>query len=344
VARRRTRSRQMAVGLLVSAVAIAWLAHKVDFGELRTAFSRLALWWIPLLATVYLSGFVLRGLRWRLMLRPIKTIGLSTSIAVILVGYMANNLLPARLGEVVRAFTLSRAERVSAITSVASIGIERIFDGLALLLIFALASAFGQVSADREPLVASVGIGATVVFIGALATLFAARVQPGWIRAAAGSVSRLVPARLRPRVGDLTERVLDATCFLVLDRRLPAFLALSLGVWLLEGSMYLLALPAFGLPMSPALAYFTLAFANFGILIPSAPGYVGVYQTCVVLAFGAFGLPPDLALVYAITLHAVQFIPVTLLGLLAAWRLPRPGGGSPLEVQSLAAGPDPGGG
>lgn len=321
MSKRRIRLRTMIGGLTVSALAILWLASRVDSNTLKAAFSRLSPGWIPLLVGVYLTGFLLRGLRWQLMLRPVREISLFNSIAIILVGYMANNLLPARLGEIVRAWALGRSAGVSTVTSLASIGVERVFDGLALLLIFALSALIAPFAGELDPIVPSVGGGASAIFLGALVTLIMARIWPERLRALVLRVLGWAPRPAVHRIERLLDRVLESLKFLALDRRLPAFLSLSLGVWLIEGSMYVLALVAFDLPPSLGMGYFLLALVNFGILIPSAPGYVGVYQTCTVLAFGLFGLSPELALGYSITLHAVQYLPVTLLGLVALGRL-----------------------
>ena len=80
--------------------------------------------------------------------------------------------------------------------------------------------------------------------------------------------------------------------------------------------MFLLALPAMSLTATPVLAYFTLGLVSFGILLPSAPGYVGVFQGCCLIAFAAFAIPEEIALSYGLIVHASQFIPTTLIGLL----------------------------
>lgn len=311
----------LSLGLAVSAGAVGWLATQVDGRSLASAFGQLSPGWIPVLIGIYLAGFLVRGWRWQLMLRPVKRIPFWTSTGIVIVGYMANNLLPARMGELVRAAALARRERVSGVTAFSSIAVERIFDGLALLGIFAVSARFGTFLPEHQALVDGVEKMATLVFCGAAAGVVVARLRPAWALALVALCARPFPSFLGDRLLGFTRRALDAIAFLEADARLPLFLGLSCLVWLVEGAMYWAALQAFHLDPDPVVAYFTLGFANFGILVPSAPGYVGLFQTCMVLSFGAMGLSESVALSYSVVLHACQFFPITLLGLAILPRL-----------------------
>ena len=115
----------VSLGFIISISVIIWMLFKIDFQTLGRAFRQFRWEWIPLLVFVYLAGFFVRGFRWQIMLHPLKTISWLTSTSVILIGYMANNVLPARIGEIVRAYTIGEKERMSKISALSSI-IERI--------------------------------------------------------------------------------------------------------------------------------------------------------------------------------------------------------------------------
>ena len=312
------RVARLLAGILVSAVAIAWLASSVDMGGLRVALSALSWPYIPLLIALYLAGFLLRGVRWKLMLRPIITIRWSLSTALVIVGYMANNILPARLGEVVRALGLTRTRGVNVVTSFASIAVERVFDGLTLMAIFALTTALAP---QVDPLLARTGLYAGLLFLSALLGILLVRVFPATTHRAVTWVASFMPTWIASRLLDLERQVNDAVAFLDLDWRMGLILLTSLAIWATEGLVYWAGLSALGLNASPHLAYFTLAVTGVGAMLPSAPGYVGVIQACAVLSFTAFGLPTEQALAYSLVLHAVQYFPITAIGLVLAFRM-----------------------
>ncbi|MBF0495307.1 MAG: flippase-like domain-containing protein [Deltaproteobacteria bacterium] len=305
------------VGPSISLVIIVWILSKTDFSRLSALLLTFHWKYIIVLVGIYLLGFLLRGLRWQIMLRPVKIVSLGSSTAIIIIGYMANNLLPARLGEIVRALALNRHEGISKTCSLSSIFFERVFDGLALLAIFVLTAAFVPSNPEYQPIIHKIGLTASAIFLFCLAGIILVRIWPSLpeniiLRA------KFIPARIRERIVPLCRSVLEAMEFLKLDARLVLFLILSLGVWTVEGGMYWAGMYAFGLPTDPLFAYFTLALVNFGILIPSAPGNVGLFHGCVIIAFAVFSINRDVALGYAIVVHALQYIPITLLGLIFA--------------------------
>lgn len=310
-----TRRAQLLLGILISLLALIWIGRATDLPSLFQAFDRMDWRWTPLLVLVYLSGFLLRGLRWQIMLRPMKPVAWTSSTAIVIIGYAANNVLPARLGELVRVYSLHRRERIPAASALASVAVERIFDGLALLAIFVVTAVLGVFAPEHERIVERVGIAVAVVFLGGLAVVLLGRLRSAWVEALLLLPTGLFPPRLAERVRGLAHAAFAAVSFLRVDASLPMFVFLSLAIWLVEGGMFWLGLYAFGLPAGPLTAYFTLALVNFGLIVPSAPAYVGVFEGCTILAFAAFGQSQEIALSYSILIHFLQFAPITLLGL-----------------------------
>lgn len=300
--------------MIVSIAIILWITQKIDFVELKKTFAHFEKKWLIILAIIYLSTFLLRGLRAKIMLRPIKSISFSMSTAIVSIGFMANNLLPARLGELVRAFVLNRREGISKATAISSIIVERVFDGLALLLIFGLSSKANNICGEYQSIINRVGFLAGTIFIICFLLIIIFRVKPSLLEYILVT-SRILPQKIQNVIISILHSISDSLQFLKFDLRFLLFLFLNILIWLTEGSMYLVGLYAFGLPLDPKIAYFSLALINFGLLLPSAPGYIGLFQASTILAFAAFGLEKEIALSYSMVIHAIQFSTISIVGL-----------------------------
>lgn len=270
---------------------------------------------IPIIL-VYLFGFIIRGLRWRIMLYPLTHISWRSASEIVVIGYMANNILPARLGEFVRAYVVGKKKGLSKASALGSIAVERIFDGLVLMAIFVTMTLITDFEPDSIGIIQNVGISAAFVFFIALSSVMIARFKRSWVETLATAISRRLSQKLSQKVKSIVSNILDAVLFLRFDKRFLLFLFLSILVWIIEGSVFWLGLIAFNLDPDPRLAYFTLAFVNLGLLVPSAPAHVGIFQSCTILAFGIFGLSKNVALAYSVTIHALMVLPITILGLL----------------------------
>ncbi|MFQ5860568.1 MAG: lysylphosphatidylglycerol synthase transmembrane domain-containing protein, partial [Dehalococcoidia bacterium] len=249
------RSRRFWIGLAVSVLFLFLFLYRVDLGEMAGALKEANYTFVLPALALYGASMLFRSLRWRFLLRPLKSLGVGRLFPVVVIGYMANNLLPVRLGELVRAYYLSERERVSASATLATIVLERVYDGLTLLFFIAVASLFLPLSGLLKGVEDALGLpGAlvavllTVPFLGAIVFLTLLASFPQRVGVTAGWVLRLLPLRLRPRVAELIERFLQGLSVLRSPRLLLELFLLSLPVWILEASVaYLLAF-AFDLP------------------------------------------------------------------------------------------------
>ncbi len=313
------RHLRLAPGFGVSAVLVALLLRAVDLHDLAAAVAtadfRLVL---PSIA-LYFAGLWVRSLRWGLLL-PRGSASTGTLFRTLVVGFTVNNLLPARLGEVARAYLLSRWCGVAYGTTLASVVVERILDGLALaaLLLAAL-----LVVPDAPPYLLALGLTVGGAFAaGAILLLLAA-----WRSESIAILGRRVGRGLPPRVATLSERL--ATSFaqglkLVRGWRLLARLAvLSLLAWACELALFYVLMLGFSLPASVPLAVLGGTAANFATLVPSSPGYVGTFDAVLVKVLvdvSAGSVTPEQATAYALVVHATLLVPVVLLGALILWR------------------------
>lgn len=268
------------------------------------------------MACLYMLNFPVRGLRWWLSLKPVKPVSWFSTTSIVVVARAANNLLPARLGELVRSYLISCRGQINGATAITSVGIERMFDGIALISLFLLCNALLPFHAAFTVVTAKISTLITVFAILTTLMIAAARSCPDKVLTIASLLQDRLGGKLGETLYTFTKNfiVLLAHSF-SFDRRMVAILALSVLAWLLECFMFLAALKAFGLPPDPVLAFYTTALVNLGIVLPSLPGDIGLFHAAVVVAFKTFGLSPDLALGYALLVHCIQYLPATLVGL-----------------------------
>ncbi|MCA9834935.1 MAG: flippase-like domain-containing protein [Thermomicrobiales bacterium] len=316
------RSLRVALGLGISAVFLYLAFRGQDFGEIRDSLGRTNLWWlIPALA-LYMLGVYLRAIRWRILLRPVAPNATSNQLfPIVAIGFMANNVLPLRAGEIVRSVVVGRELNVSKTSTLATIAVERIFDGVTMLAFLAFSMIFVSLTSELQHL----AIVSFIVFAGLLLGL-------GLLTFAGDFVSRMLqlvlgplPAGVATRVEQLAESFLGGLGVLKSRGDLARVMILSIGAWLLEASMYYLLAIGFGeqvrAAMDPAVTLLTTGVANLSTLIPGAPGYIGQFEYGVKLVLnGAFDVAESQALAYAILVHAALYFPITLAGLVLWFR------------------------
>jgi len=260
-----------------------------------------------------MGGQFLRGVRCRRILRPHAAISTWDASNVVISGYAANNVLPARMGEVVRAYMLTRIAGVSLSLSLAVTLLERFLDGLVITGILVVAGHFMPLPAWGENLLRA----AEAIFLGALLGIVVVMVAKPWVLRIVGVITARLPARFAQRLVAIVARAIGATDCLRDPRLAAEIVGLSTAAWLAEGSMFLVILPAFGLPAKPLWAALALSITNLGILIPSSPGYIGPFHYFCMQALLMAGVGPETALGYAIVVHLLFYIPVTAWGLAA---------------------------
>jgi uncharacterized membrane protein YbhN (UPF0104 family) len=233
-----------------------------------------------------------------------------------MMGFATNNLLPGRLGEFWRAYLLARKRNVRKTVGLASVFVERIFDGLVLIAFLGLVSRLVELPDWGT----EVQMMSAAIFLGAASGLTILLWMPGLGRRLLGLVLSPLPSPIRSWAGGTFEAFLSGLEGLRRPGVLLTATIFSLGVWLLEGASYYMLSRGvdLGLPQAadiPAMGL-TLVTINLGIMVPSAPGYVGTQEFFGKAALGVFGVGAESALALVIVAHAVQFGLVTGLGLL----------------------------
>lgn len=300
----------LAGGLLILALrGVSWHEIRVAIQQGQSAFLILAF------ATISLSYFI-RGLRWETLIRAHKRIGVGMAFWTTMVGYLGNNFLPARAGDVLRPVVTGRVTRSSTSHAFAAQIIERITDTLMLVVLSLIAS----VSLRTVPgwLSGATRIMGILGFIGVFVLMLAPRMENLFRRI----LFRLpLSSGIRDRAAGLLNRFLLGTRALREPKRALLFFGLTAIIWLLDDSTAVIVAWVLRVPISWQQAMILLVALGLASAAPSTPGYVGIFQFVAVTVLVPFGLTRSEALAYIFEFQAVTYIAVIIWGAIAIWRL-----------------------
>jgi uncharacterized protein (TIRG00374 family) len=302
------------IGLGISVVLLWFLFRNIDFTELTAALkSANYLWLIPNILFIVLTMYQ-RAFRWRFMLAPIRQVEFSKLLAATCIGFMANNVLPLRLGEFVRAYSLSSQDRhVTKSASLATIFVERmVFDLVTLLLIFGAVLYFSSLSLD-ETMRYGLNLAIGIALLGIVLVLVLA-LKPDQTGRLLTRYLFFVPMKARKFIRSIILKFSRGLEFLSSARSVASVAVQTLLIWLLMGLSNIFVFWAFGFKLSLDASYVLLVVVSISILVPSSPGFVGVYHAGAVWSLMAYGISKENALSCALVLHAAQYIVVTLMG------------------------------
>jgi uncharacterized protein (TIRG00374 family) len=306
------------LGVLVSALFL-WLALRgLRLGEVGAAVAQANLWWLIPGITAYFLAVWARAWRWHFLLRPVKAIPTRAMFPIVAIGYMGNNIYPARAGEVLRAVVLKRRAGVPVSASLATIIVERIFDGVVMLAFVLLnLPRLASLTADSGFVgnIQDVAVWGAAVFALALALfLLAAMFPQPAARAGTRLITRLTPKRFHARLLGIAGKFLDGLASLRSPANALMVFFTSAVIWLLETGKYWLVMHAFSFRVD----FFTLmlmnGIVNLATTLPAAPGYVGTFDAPGIAVLKAAGVDGALAAGYTLVLHAALWLPITALG------------------------------
>ncbi len=289
-----------AAGIAISVVALALVVRSVDLGAAWDALRHAEPGWIVLLIAFVVTDLLLRAIRWRLLLAPLAAVPLRTTLGSLLVGYLANNVLPARLGEIVRSHHLGSRTGVSRTTILGTIVVERVVD---TVVVVAIAAAAILVLSVRGVVASAVlvGLAVTALLVLLIAIGMVAHRLPGADRVA-GFVGRW------PRVRDVLGRLRTGLSIASDLRTMAAATALSIGSWSCTVLAFAAAGQAIGIELTIGQAALLAAGTNLATAIPAAPGYVGTFELAAVTIARSVGIAAEPALAFAVLVHATTLL------------------------------------
>jgi glycosyltransferase 2 family protein len=315
------------IGVLLSAALLYYTFRGVDLREVLREIGRAD----PLLFFLGTSAvtfvFWLRAWRWRVILRPIRDTTFRARFAAVAIGFMGNNLLPARIGEFMRALSLSRQEPVPVVASFGSLVVERLLDAICVIGFLFLATTLpgfpglgGGGGSGMDFAAIARGVGAFVAF--AVGVLFLLVLYPHrTVYVLERVAERVLPERARRPLVDALEAFLSGVGVLRDARLLTHAVGWSVLLWGVNALGFWFGLRAFGLDVPLVGALFFQSCIALGVSLPSAPGFFGSYHAAArVVLVGLWALPEVPALAFAAGFHLAGFIPITLIGLYFAWR------------------------
>ncbi|GAC1476764.1 MAG: lysylphosphatidylglycerol synthase transmembrane domain-containing protein [Gemmatimonadaceae bacterium] len=277
----------------------------------------------------------LRARRWKVILHPVEPdLPFAPLWHATAIGMMINNVVPARAGELARAYALAReVPRVSFAAALASLAVDRVFDAVVILLLMFLALVDPSFPSDTaiagRPVANWAGSGIVIVAVAA-AALYALAVFPARLIALFEIFARRVSPRIEERGRVLLVAFSEGLGVLRSPRRFAAVFGWTLLHWLLNGVAFWLAFRAVGISAPVTAALFLQGLIAIGVAVPSAPGFFGVFEAFAKLGLAVYGVGEAQAVTWAVSFHILTFIPITLIG---AWYFARLG----LKVGDIAA-------
>lgn len=312
---------QFWVGVVISAYFLYQVLDDIDFPALWQGFRQANYLWILPGVAVYFVAVWARAWRWHYLLRPLQAIPTRVMFPIVAIGYAGNNIYPARAGEVVRAVVLRRKTGVPVSASLATVIVERIFDGVVMLaFVFLNLPELARLTDEFAVLgsftIQNIAVWGSLAFLGALLVFLLAAMFPYQSeKIVAVIVNRATPLRLRPKILALAQRFLSGLESLRSPREVLMVFLTSVVIWLLETVKYWFVMYAFDFHVS----FFTLMLmngvVNLATTIPSAPGYIGTFDLPGIAVLQAYGVDKETAASYTFVLHFALWLPITLLGL-----------------------------
>jgi hypothetical protein len=315
------------LGIAISATLLYFAFRGENFGDVAREIAGADPLLFVLATAAATFVFWIRAWRWKSLLAPvIDSTTFRSRFAAVCIGFMGNNLLPARIGEFARAFALARMEPVSVVASFSTLVIERLFDGIALVAILFLTTMLpdfpsAAFRADSGFAIAARTLGIFVV--AGIVVLFLLVLWPArTVRILERIVDRVLPGRLRRPVVDALEAFLAGASILRDVRLLARAGSWTVVLWLFNAFSFWLGLRAFGLDLPFTAALFLQSVVALAVSVPSSPGFFGPFELATRAVLVDFwGQNVTQAVGFALGFHLAGFIPVTAIGLWYAWRL-----------------------
>lgn len=326
----------MWIGLAISVAFLALFLGTIDLGRMFDALADANYWWLIPGVGLYLTSVLFRTFRWQVLLRHMKPIPARRLYPVVVVGYMANNLLPMRLGELVRSYYVGEREGISKASALMTIFIERILDALTLLFFIAaiaifvpvagLAEAFGDKTGVPWPLLV---VAVSAPFVVAFSALMLFALYPAKTREFALSLIKPLPERFESSLQNLIDLFLQGLIPLRSPKTLAQLFVLSIPIWLFETGLFISVGFAFGLDdafdnlgeMAVASVLVT-SIANIGSSIPAAPGGIGLFELIAretLVQIPLASIDRSVAAGFAAVVHMSLLLPMIVLGQVFLW-------------------------
>jgi len=300
----------MIAGLLVGAIFLYLTVRQIDIQSCWVYIKQADKLWILAAIVAYFTAFIIRSFRWKTLIAPLKADAPANRLfSFLVIGFFMNNVLPLRLGEFVRANVTGQKFAITRSGVLATVVVERLFDGVSYLVLFlltVLVLPFPQWAKN------SFAAGA-VVFIGILAFMFFLVKH----REVAEKIIHKIPfpEKIRQRARGIFINFIDGLKVFSNGGALVKVFLLSICVWSAEASVFFMMAKAFSLNLTYFHCIFVMIIIGMGAILPTAPGYVGTVEFLGVTALGILSIDKNMAFGYIVTLHVAQLATIAALGI-----------------------------
>jgi len=299
------------------------LFSKIDYCKLLLAFRGIDYrYMFPVVLLTFLS-YYLRAVRWKYLLLPIKQTTMANLFPATIIGYMANNILPARLGEFVRAYVLGKKEEIETSAVFATLVIDRLFDGFTVLLILLITFFSVRLPAGMENVQKGLQMGGYItlgIYLLVLAFLFLLKKRTMHTIHAVQILLRPFPSKLSEKVIPLLGSFISGLRLSSKTSEILILICSSIAIWATCIWPLHLLLHSFNIILPITASMLIMVFLVFAVMVPASPGYVGTYHAACVYGLMAFNIPKEQSLSVALVLHGIGFFPIIAAGLYYVWR------------------------
>ena len=330
------RNWKLFLGVLISGSCLYYFVRMCDFDQMWDTVKKTSLTFVLLTLASIFAGYFARGVRWTFLLRPLKEVRFGPSLSATIIGFTASNILPMRAGEFVRAYVLAKNENIRATSTFATIVVERLCDGFCVLAILVLALTVipfpespdaATLSEPMQKIVAAITLGrlrylgySTLgLYLGVVSVLVFLHFAPKKTELVISKLLFFAPKTVIHKITDTLLSFSEGIASINTPRQAGNVLLWSLLTW---GSIVIgpwLLSVAFGLALPIYMGFFVTAILALGVMLPSSPGFIGIFQLVTAAAMVLLGVQEQIATSYALMLWALSIIPVTILGFILCW-------------------------
>jgi uncharacterized protein (TIRG00374 family) len=299
------------IGPLIGIAFLILAFRTFRYGEFVDAVRDFNFYYLPPVLTIFFVSYLIRGIRWRIILNSVKRISFYNSFSAILIGQMGNNLLPARLGEIIRAYVIGNRENISKSSSLASIILERTFDGVTLIILLAVLVSFLHFPLWVEKMV----LLSTIIFGSVFFFLTVCVYKTEEIMKFLKRRLPLLDWKNPEKVSSVLMKFISGLGLLKDKKKVIIVFIFSIMVWICEAIVYYALFKALGIVVPFYASIFVLAVINFGIMIPSLPAGIGTFHYACIIALTVFNVNKNVGLVYSVILHGIMYFSLVSSGL-----------------------------
>jgi len=314
------------LGIFLAAIFLYFFLRNIDLRQVWSIIRQGSLAWLLFSLCVNIFNYFVRSLRWRYFLLPIKRCKTWNLFYTTVIGFAANTIFPAKIGELVRPYLLGGRENISRSAALATIVVERVFDTLTVLFMLVVYLLFliepDQLSPQAKIVLTQMkeaGLLAFAVVIGVVIFLYFLRLKPDTVKRFIRTIERFLPDRIRHSLDDVLDSFIEGLSILHDPKILFTITGWSLFLWLVIAVGFWAGVRAFVPQFAFQNTFLIMILLAIGVAIPT-PGAVGSYHLACKLGLTSFFNVPDAqAGAIAIVAHFITFVPVTILGVIFLW-------------------------